>query len=121
MNFIKKWIAKMAYEGLPHEEKLGAARINTMHEMLSRNVAAVVAFKINNGYLVRTANSDSGVDSGYTYCADHQAIADYILSNAMRGKLGVQMDLFPKEKEAAEAALRKKPAGLVGQQANFFN
>jgi hypothetical protein len=70
---------------------------------------------------VRTANSDSGVDSGYTYCADHQAIADYILSNAMRGKLGVQMDLFPKEKEAAEAALRKKPAGLVGQQANFFN
>ena len=100
---FKRWLAKAAYDGLqlPKEE----ARINRLYDMLSESGAAVVAFQIDNGFVVRTMNRRNDfVDShnpGFVYCADHQAIADYLVSSAMKSKLGVQSDMFEKEKQAA--------------------
>lgn len=101
---FKRWLAKAAYDGLqqPKEE----ARINKLHDMLSNNVAAMVAFKIDNGFIVRTMNPEAAYNGeriqGFVYCADHQAIADHLVSSAMKDKLGVQSDMFEKEKQAAQ-------------------
>jgi hypothetical protein len=49
------------------------------------------------------------------YCADHQAIADHLVSSAMRDKLGVQSDMFEKEKQAAQPVYSPhKTRALVG-------
>ncbi|MCA3768955.1 hypothetical protein [Cutibacterium sp.] len=100
---FKRWLAKAAYDGLqqPKEE----ARISRMYDMLSECGVAIVAFQIDNGFVVRTMNrhndSFGSRNSGFVYCADHQAIADHIVTSAMVRKLGVQSDMFEKEKEAA--------------------
>jgi hypothetical protein len=49
---------------------------------------------------------------GFVYCADHQAIADHLVSSAMRDRLGVQQELFPERKQVKLT----KTAGLVGTQ-----
>jgi hypothetical protein len=56
---------------------------------------------------------------GFTYCADHQAIADHLVSSAMRDRLGVQQDMFADQRKQVKVVTRNKTAGLVGtQQAN---
>ena len=123
MNFIKKWIAKVAADQLypPAPEVM---RTNRLQDMLSDSGASIVAFQIENGFLVRTLrhNEDKigGRYHGFVYCADHQAIADYIVSSAMKNRLGVQQDLFADQRNTPTSA-RSKTAGLVGtQQANSF-
>lgn len=63
--------------------------------------AGITIIKIANGFLARDP------DGILTFCVDHQAIADYVLSSAIKEKLGVnraprfgkptQLDLFTKE------------------------
>ena len=119
MNFIKKWIAKVAHDG---RNQLDIQRTtNRLHDMLSESGASVVAFQIENGFLVRTLrhNEDKigGRYPGFVYCADHQAIADHIVSSAMKDRLGVQQDMFAEQRK--QVVIRKSTAGLVGaQQAN---
>jgi hypothetical protein len=120
MNFIKKWIAKIAHDGL---NQLDMQRANKLHDMFQNNMAAMVAFKIDNGYVVRCMNPDIlGAGErvpGFTYCADHQAIADHLVSSAMRDRLGVQQDMFADQRKQVNVVTRNKTAGLVGaQQAN---
>lgn len=104
---FKRWLAKAAYEGLQQPE--ADARINKLHDMFSHQMSALVAFKIDNGYVVRVMDPDAiqkgEVVPGFTYCADHKAIADYIVSSAMRERIGipsrgavVQRELFAKTK-----------------------
>jgi hypothetical protein len=109
MNFIKKWIAKIAHDGL---NQLDVQRTNKLHDMFQNNMAAMVAFKIDNGYIVRTMGPDDPRTHGFVYCADHQAIADHLVSSAMRDRLGVQQELFPERKQVKLT----KTAGLVGTQ-----
>jgi hypothetical protein len=113
MNFIKKWIAKIAHDGL---NQLDVQRTNKLHDMLQNNMAAMVAFKIDNGYIVRTMDPEAAYAGerthGFVYCADHQAIADHLVSSAMRDRLGVQQELFPERKQVKLT----KTAGLVGTQ-----
>ena len=100
---FKKWLAKAANDGLQASQTMQTT--SRLSEMFTDSGAAVVAFQIENGYVVRTLNRDDIVGSrrlGFTYCADHQAIADHIVSSAMRDKLGVQSDMFEKEKHAAQ-------------------
>jgi hypothetical protein len=120
MNFIKKWIAKIAHDGL---NQMDVQRTNKLHDMFQNNMAAMVAFKIDNGYVVRCMNPDIiGAGErvpGFTYCADHQAIADHLVSSAMRDRLGVQQDMFADQRKQVKVVARNKTAGLVGtQQAN---
>ena len=123
MNFIKKWIAKVAAEQLyaPSPEVMRTTTANRLQDMLSDSGASIVAFQIENGFLVRTLrhNEDriGGRYPGFVYCADHQAIADHIVSSAMKDRLGVQQDLFAEQRK--QVVIRKSTAGLVGaQQAN---
>lgn len=116
---FKRWLAAAAYEGLqqPKEE----ARINKLHDMFSNNMVAMVAFKIDNGFVVRTMDPDAPHLGermpGFIYCADHQAIADHLISSAMKDKLGVQSDMFEKEKKAAiRQYTLNQPRGLNAAQ-----
>ena len=112
---FKKWLAQAAYEGL-HQAK-EEFRTNKLHDMLSNNMAAMVAFKIDNGFIVRTMNPDMAIHGermpGFTYCADHQAIADHLVSSAVRDKLGVQSDMFDREKQAVERQYANQARGLA--------
>lgn len=118
---LKKWIGKVASENMyPQTENLRSA--NRVSDMLSDSGAAFVGFKIDNGFLVRTMNNHPDVigsrHPGFTYCADHQAIADHIVSSAVREKLGVQQELFGASPRK-HVVVTKQTAGLVGaQQAN---
>lgn len=68
---------------------------------------SVMAFRINNGYVVRMYNPHDyklgNASPGFTYCKDAQAIAEHIVASAMKDKLGVQSDMFEQEKQAAQA------------------
>lgn len=102
MNFIKKWILNTSRQAWKEEiasteSAVRSDRVNKLHDMLSHNMAAMVAFRINNGYLVRVMNPEDEMKGrivGFTYCADHQAIADYLIATTARDKLGVQQELF---------------------------
>jgi hypothetical protein len=118
MNFIKKWIAKVAHDGL---NQLDIQRpTNRLQDMLSESGASIVAFQIENGFLVRTLrnneNAIGGRYPGFVYCADHQAIADHIVSSAMKDRLGVQQDLFAEQRKQVNIVAKSKAAGLVGTQ-----
>jgi hypothetical protein len=101
---FKRWLAKAAYDGLQANQTMQTT--SRLNDMMMDSGAAVVAFQIENGFVVRTMNNRPEVvgsrSPGFTYCADHQAIADHIVSSAMRDKLGVQSDMFEKEKHAAQ-------------------
>ena len=120
---FKKWLAKAAYDGLQEQgPQLAEARTNRLHDMFQSNMAAMVAFKIDNGYVVRTMNPDAAIHGarmpGFVYCADHQAIADHLVSSAMRDKLGVQSDMFEKEKQAAQRQYVVTQAGAINRAIN---
>ena len=122
MNFIKKWIVKVAAESMYPQPMEAIRSTNRLQDMLSDAGASIVAFQIENGFLVRTLrhNEDriGGRYPGFVYCADHQAIADHIVSSAVKQKLGVQQEMFGTLGSATITA-RSKTAGLVGtQQAN---
>lgn len=118
---FKKWLAKAAYEGALENgpQLLVSERANKLHDMFQNNMAAMVAFRIDNGYVVRCMNPDTigrGERApGFTYCADHQAIADHLVSSAAREKLGVQQEMFAKHKQTAIPSA-SRTAGLVGTQ-----
>jgi hypothetical protein len=103
---FKRWLAKAAYDGLQEQGPQEVRTSSRLGDMMMDSGAAVVAFQIENGFVVRTMNNRPEIvgsrSPGFTYCADHQAIADHIVSSAMRDKLGVQSDMFEKEKHAAQ-------------------
>jgi hypothetical protein len=112
---LKRWLAAAAVEGL--QETKDEVRNSRMHEMFKSNMPAMVAFKIDNGYVVRCMNPEAAMLSverslGFVYCADHRAIADYIVTQTMKTRLGVQQEMFPEPPNLTTA-------GLVGaKQAN---
>lgn len=116
---FKKWLAAAAYEGLQQSQEVRTS--SRLGDMLADSGAAVVAFQIDNGFVVRTMNRHGDIvgsrSPGFVYCADHQAIADHLVSSAMKDKLGVQSDMFEKEKQAAQRQYQATQArGLVAAQ-----
>jgi len=103
MGFIKRWIRNIINEQLAQPVEQHRPRLG---DMLADAGAAIVAFKIENGYVVRVHNREAAMagvgHGGFTYCADHQAIADYIVTAAAKDKLGVQgkLDLISKAQSA---------------------
>jgi hypothetical protein len=120
MKFLKRWLGNIAREEWNRAtQSKESERVNKLHDMFSNNMAAMVAFRIDNGYVVRTMNPEDvyvgARTPGFVYCADHQAIADHLVSSAMRDKLGVQSDMFEKEKQAAQPVYSPhKTRALVG-------
>ena len=101
---FKRWLAKAAYEGLGEQPK-DVPQLSRLGDMMMDSGVAFIVFRIDNGFVVRTTNRHNDIvgsrNPGFVYCADHQAITDYLISSAMKDKLGVQSDMFEKEKQAA--------------------
>ena len=116
---IKQWFGKsllsLIQESSQPAEEL---RVNRLHDMFSNSIPAMVAFKIDNGYVVRCMNPDATYTGertpGFVYCADHQAIADHLVAHAMKNRLGVQQELFGASPR--KNVVITKTAGLVGAQ-----
>jgi hypothetical protein len=96
---IKNWLRKAMRNFLnddmaAREYAIEVGRTNKMQDMLGSSSATLVAFKIDNGYLVRSMNHESVIHGermgGFTYCADRQAIADHIVVAAAKEKLGIE-------------------------------
>lgn len=102
---FKRWLAKAAYEGLGEQPKEVPQPSRLGDMMMMDSGATFVVFQINNGFVMRTMNRHDDIvgsrNPGFVYCADHQTIADYLVSSAMKSRLGVQSDMFEKEKQAA--------------------
>lgn len=101
---FKRWLAKAVHEGLGEQSK-DVVQPSRLDDMMMDSGVAFIVFQINNGFVVRTKNRHNDFvgnrNPGFVYCADHQAIADHIVSSAMKDKLGVQSDMFEKEIQAA--------------------
>jgi|LauGreDrversion4_2_1035121.scaffolds.fasta_scaffold76962_3 hypothetical protein len=83
-----------------HDTPPEIRRTTATEEMFGRHLPAVIAFKINNGFVVQ-ANDSSHVaqygevrSSGFTFCKDAEAIAEHIVSSAVREKIGIQQEMF---------------------------
>ncbi len=84
MNFIKRMIDRAVtnYMDRKHRNEEVIRSIETFE-------GKTTVQRIANGYVVCGSNS-------ITYCTDHVAIADFIVAQATRNKMGVgtQMDMF---------------------------
>ena len=123
MNFIKKWIAKAAYEGLNQgAEAIKETRINKLHDMFNGCMPAMVAFKIDNGYVVRSMSADElysgGRVGGFTFCKDHAEIAEHIVASEAKRKLGVgeQQEMFQERAMKAQAVAAQTPMTNIGRR-----
>lgn len=128
---FKRWLAKAAYEGLAKaayeglgEQPKEVSQPSRLGDMMMDSGVAFITFQIDNGFVVRTMNRHNDIvgsrNPGFTYCADHQAIADHLVSSAMKDKLGVQSDMFEKEKQAAVHQYQATQAlGLVAAQSRI--
>jgi hypothetical protein len=105
-SYFKKLIRKVLNED---RTDVPTSSTETVRNQLLESSPSIVAFRINNGYVVRVydpTNYKLGtVGPGFTYCKDAQAIAEHIVASAMRDKLGVQSDMFEQEKQAARERL----------------
>ena len=100
------WFRNMVREAINEQAIQPMVRESSQFErMFGNNAPAVVAFKINNGYVVQTIDTSNEVvggvrSTGFTYCKDNQAIAEHIVASAMKEKMGLQ----PYQQEMFEAA-----------------
>lgn len=100
---VKSWVGRALYKMLQEakrEQERDVKGIHEMERMFNAVSPSVVAFKIENGFVVRALNGDEIPGyrlPGFTYCKDHQAIADYIVTSAVKEKLG-QQELFRKSR-----------------------
>ncbi len=113
-SFFGKGLASMLQA---HQEQtnrtLGAqvAIATDMERMFGNCSPAVVAFRIENGFVVRTVHQEEAYEGrrqgGFTYCKDHQEIAEHIIASETKRKFGIgeeyQQDMFAAEKARAVA------------------
>jgi hypothetical protein len=89
-RIIRKWLG-IAPEPDHYEETL--SQVREASSVLSESGPAIMAYRISNGYIVRTY--DRGVINQtmkmptLTYCKDHTDIAEHIVAEQARTALGV--------------------------------
>ena len=95
------WFKKKIQAALKEMHDVPEVRRTTaMEEMFGRTLPTIVAFKINNGFVVQAQDTPSIAQygelrqSGFTFCKDAEAIAEHIVSSAVKEKLGVQQEMF---------------------------
>jgi len=98
MSWLSKWLHRQVQDEERQEKMAAMVTPSTaMERMFGDCAPAMVAFKIDNGYVVRTMdvsaeNMLSGHNvrsTGYHYCKDHAAIADHIVTEAAKEKMGL--------------------------------
>lgn len=112
---IRGYIGKKLMSLMRHAEVAEtlapSPRVNSdMERMFGAATPAIVAFRIDNGFVVRTVSNqemyEGGVVGGFTYCKDHTEIAEHIVATEVKRRLiggGGQHEMF------------SKPVGIVGQ------
>jgi hypothetical protein len=66
-----------------------------LHDLLSGAGTTIVAYQIENGFVVCMSQPLRGRTPAFVYCANHKAVAEYIVATATKQKLvGEQLDLF---------------------------
>jgi hypothetical protein len=112
-SFFGKGLASMLQA---HQEQtnrtLGAqvAVATDMERMFGNCSPAVVAFRIENGFVVRTVHQEEAYEGrrqgGFHYCKDHQEIAEHIIASEAKRKLGLgeQRELFESKTYSAQMA-----------------
>lgn len=117
---IKQWFGDSLVSLISDAQKRREAQLGygaqvtaatDMERMFGNCSPAVVAFKISNGYVVRTVDTHSDLvgsrQGGFTYCKDHQEIAEHIITVEAKRKLGIgeeyQQEMFAAEKARAVA------------------
>lgn len=112
---IKQWFGKGIMSMLEaHQEQrnniLSSAQpqmTTEMERMFGNCSPAVVAFKIENGFVVRTISQtelyEGKRQSGFHFCKDHIEIAEHIIASETKRKLGIGEE-YLEEHYAAEKA-----------------
>lgn len=96
-RMIQRWLG-IAHEVDTYESELRDR--SYLGSALNETSSTVTAHKITNGYIVRTVDKSfinkTMALPQFTYCKDHQAIADHIVAESARQSLGVnhQYELF---------------------------
>lgn len=83
MNWIKDAIRKMVKEELAAPQETRAA------DVLSGCELAFVAYKIDNGYLLRIGNALAYTATSMVYCKDEAAISERLVAHRAKEKMGV--------------------------------
>jgi hypothetical protein len=112
-SFFGKGLASLLNEHHKHVNTLAGEQVavaTDMERMFGNCSPAVVAFKIENGFVVRTVNQEEMYEGrrqgGFTFCKDHHEIAEHIISAEAKRKLGIgeyQQEMFAAEKARAVA------------------
>jgi hypothetical protein len=82
-----------------------------MERMFGNCAPAVVAFRIDNGFVVRTVDMrhemEGHMQGGFHYCKDHQEIAEHIIASEAKRKLGLgeQREMFAERAYQAQNAV----------------
>jgi hypothetical protein len=106
------WFKKKLQAALREMNDSQPVREATSFErLLGGSIPAVMAFRINNGFVVQTNDASAQYGeirhSGFTFCQDAEAIAQHIVTSAMKEKLGVQQEMFG---QSIPAMLQKQSA-----------
>lgn len=89
---IQKWL------GIPvagEDWRYAQTEMRETEAMLRESGPAIMAYKIANGYILRTYEQPQLYNNGarrvptLTYCKDHKEIADHIVAEATKTALGV--------------------------------
>ena len=117
-----KWLNRMIYRMVQRAERdihCGAEAVpirqNNMERLFGDCQPALIAFQIENGYVMRsmqTGPAYDGMASGFTYCKDHTAIAEHIVTEAAKQRLNL-------DPRAAKDAAMKQQSFAYGGSASI--
>ncbi len=112
---IKQWFGKSLVSLINDAQKDSyppeVRPATDMERMFGNCMPAIVAFRIENGFVVRAIRPDEAYEGrrqgGFTYCKDHLEIAEHIVASEAKRKLGIgeeyQQEMFAAEKARAVA------------------
>lgn len=113
------WFKKKLQAALADMQPPEVRRTTATEEIFGRHIPAVVAFRINNGFVVQAVDTPTAAQygevrqGGFTYCKDAEAIAEHIVSSAVKEKLGVQQEMFVGQ---SIPAMLQKQSAISGAQ-----
>lgn len=125
-NWVGKSLLKLLQETKQRSDVQEKESISAMERMFGSANPAVVAFKIENGFVVRTMDEHTAIMGGrvggFTYCKDHQAIADHLItSNAVRKLVGAQREMFGESIAGQAAESQAYTSNHVRKQVNVIS
>ena len=90
MDFLKRMIEKAVERQLKHDRDMRV--ISEVERDISTYEGKLTVYRIGNGYIACCSGSVP------VYCEDHNAVAEFIVAQTTRQKMGIQsgtqMDLF---------------------------